>query len=44
MFLNQKRIKESLHEKNLRIHGNLWKFYSLSLLLGIIAVSIKGMN
>jgi hypothetical protein len=44
MFLNQKRIRESLYEKNLRIHRNLWKFYSLSLLIGIIAISIKGIN
>ena len=34
----------SLHEKNLRIHNNLWKFYSLFFFIGILILLIKGLN
>jgi hypothetical protein len=43
-FLQEKKMKESLYEKNLRIHRNLWKFYSFFLFIGIIIVSFKGIH
>lgn len=39
-----KTQRTSLYEKNLKIHNNLWKFYSLSLCIGISILLIKGLN
>jgi uncharacterized protein YxjI len=44
IFSTNKRQKTTLYEKNLKIHGNLWKFYGLSLFIGILIVLLKGLN
>jgi len=42
-LLNQKDLTNSLlYKQNVKIHKNLWKFYSFTLSLGIIFILIKG--
>jgi len=33
-----------LYKRNIKIHKNLWKFYSLALSVSIIFILIKGIN
>lgn len=42
-LLNQEDLTNSLlYKQNVKIHKNLWKFYSFTLSLGIIFILIKG--
>jgi hypothetical protein len=34
----------TLYKKNIKIHSNLWKVYTLSLLVGILVISLKGLS
>lgn len=38
---NNQNEKFSLYERNVKIHKNLWKIYSLSLLVGVVFIFFK---
>ena len=40
--LGMKMKKFDLIEKNIQIHNNLWKVYSISLSAGILLLLVKG--
>jgi hypothetical protein len=33
-----------LYKRNVKIHNNLWKVYTLSLIIGILIISLKGFS
>lgn len=44
IFSTNKIKKDTLYEKNVKIHSNLWKIYGLSLFIGFTIILIKGIN
>jgi hypothetical protein len=41
---NELISNSSLYKTNVKIHKNLWKFYSLALSFSVIFILIKGIN